>query len=86
MPVFAHTPPMGSRRSTTATVAPTLAAWIAAFWPAGPEPSTTRSKRLPSIGAMLLDRWHCVGVVRELVHGVGGLEQRPLGERPRHQL
>ena len=54
VPVFAHTPPMVSRRSTTATDAPTLAAWIAAFCPAGPEPRTTMSNRLPSTGAMLL--------------------------------
>ncbi len=43
VPVFAQTPPTMLRRSITATRLPSFAAWIAAFWPAGPEPITSRS-------------------------------------------
>jgi hypothetical protein len=43
VPVFVQTPPTISRRSTTAARLPSFAAWIAAFWPPGPEPITRRS-------------------------------------------
>src|SRR3954469_5588171 len=43
VPVFTQTPPSIRPRSTTATVLPSFAAAIAAFWPPGPEPMTTRS-------------------------------------------
>src|SRR6185437_6470131 len=36
VPVFVQTPPSVSRRSTTATRRPSLAAWMAARWPPGP--------------------------------------------------
>src|ERR1019366_6480226 len=39
-----HTPPIMSWRSTIATPRPSLAAAIAAVWPPGPEPITSRSK------------------------------------------
>src|SRR5215203_1123895 len=45
VPVLMHVPPTTSRRSTIATFRPILAPWMAARWPAGPEPMTTRSKR-----------------------------------------
>src|SRR5690242_3262684 len=92
---------MVSRRSTTATDAPTLAAWMAAFWPAGPDPRTTRSKRLPSMGrdgsrpgtatgnGLPVDhrgRRHAEGIAGLRVDGVGDLEQGPLGEGPGDQL
>ena len=43
VPVFVHTPPTVSSRSTTATRFPSLDAAIAAFWPPGPDPMTSRS-------------------------------------------
>src|SRR3954469_1253501 len=43
VPVWIETPPRRSRRSATATRLPSLAAWIAARWPPGPEPITRRS-------------------------------------------
>ena len=44
VPVFRHTPPIMSLRSTIATRRSSLAAAIAAFWPPGPEPITRTSK------------------------------------------
>jgi hypothetical protein len=44
VPVFRHTPPIMSRRSTIATRRSSFAAAIAAFWPPGPEPITSTSK------------------------------------------
>ena len=44
VPVWIETPPSRSRRSTTATRLPSLAAWMAAFCPLGPEPITRRSR------------------------------------------
>lgn len=43
VPVWMQPPPIMSRRSTTATRLPSLAAATAAFWPAGPLPITARS-------------------------------------------
>src|SRR3954454_19882182 len=43
VPVWIETPPRRSRRSATATWRPSLAAWIAARWPPGPDPITRRS-------------------------------------------
>src|SRR5262249_50790824 len=43
VPVFRHTPPSIRGRSTIATLRSSLAAAIAAFWPPGPDPMTTRS-------------------------------------------
>ena len=43
VPVFRHTPPIMSLRSTIATRRSSLAAAIAAFWPPGPEPITRTS-------------------------------------------
>jgi hypothetical protein len=43
VPVFMQTPPTRSPHSTTATLFRSFAACTAAFWPAGPEPITTRS-------------------------------------------
>ena len=43
VPVWMETPPRRSRRSATATRLPSLAAWMAAFCPEGPEPMTSRS-------------------------------------------
>src|SRR5918997_1657400 len=43
VPVWIDTPPSRSRRSATATRLPSFAAWMAAFWPEGPEPMTSRS-------------------------------------------
>ena len=44
VPVLVQTPPTTLTASTTATRRPSLAAWIAAFWPAGPDPITSMSK------------------------------------------
>ena len=44
MPVLMQTPPTTSWRSTSITRLPSLAAWMAARWPAGPDPIATRSK------------------------------------------
>ena len=44
VPVCTQEPPTWRSRSITATRLPAFAAWIAAFWPAGPEPMTTTSK------------------------------------------
>src|SRR5271165_88159 len=44
VPVFRHTPPIMSLRSTIATRRSSFAAAMAAFWPPGPEPSTSTSK------------------------------------------
>src|SRR5215212_5346506 len=44
VPVWMDTPPTRSRRSITATERPSLAAWMAAFCPLGPDPMTIRSK------------------------------------------
>src|SRR5438876_7987611 len=44
VPVFTETPPSDRRFSTTATFLPSLAACMAAWWPAGPLPSTRMSK------------------------------------------
>src|SRR5262249_16695116 len=44
VPVFRHTPPIMSLRSTIATRRSSLAAAMAAFWPPGPEPITSTSK------------------------------------------
>src|SRR5262249_10056528 len=49
VPVLTATPPMEVYPSTTQTDLPSLAPWIAAFCPAGPEPMTTRSKRLMAV-------------------------------------
>ena len=46
VPVWIETPPRRWRRSTTATRLPSLAAWMAAFWPLGPEPMTRRSRSM----------------------------------------
>jgi len=43
VPVLMHTPPTTDLRSAMATRLPSLAAWMAARWPAGPVPSTSRS-------------------------------------------
>src|SRR5258708_34017220 len=43
VPVFVHTPPTPTPFSTMATRLPDFAAWIAARWPPGPEPITTKS-------------------------------------------
>src|ERR1051325_9900193 len=43
VPVWTHTPPIVALRSINATRLPILAAEMAAFWPAGPLPITTRS-------------------------------------------
>ena len=45
VPVRTQAPPTSHSRSTTQTERPALAACIAAFWPAGPEPITRKSKR-----------------------------------------
>ena len=44
VPELMHTPPTICCCSTTATRRRSLAAWMAAFCPAGPEPITSRSK------------------------------------------
>src|SRR4051812_48984944 len=44
VPVLMHTPPIMSRRSTTAAFLPSFAAAMAAFCPPGPDPSTRTSK------------------------------------------
>src|SRR4051812_44546243 len=44
VPVWMHTPPTMSRRSTTAAFLPSLAVAMAAFCPPGPDPSTSTSK------------------------------------------
>src|SRR4051812_47308515 len=44
VPVLTETPPRWRRRSTRATRRFSFAAWMAAFWPAGPEPMTRSSK------------------------------------------
>src|ERR1700749_3539994 len=58
VPVCRQTPPIISGRSTTATRLPSLAAAIAAFWPPGPEPITTRSKSctVPSLAGLAPER------------------------------
>ena len=43
VPVWVQTPPRMGLRSISATCLPSLAAWIAAFCPAGPLPITTIS-------------------------------------------
>src|SRR5580765_123019 len=43
VPVLVQTPPTASLRSMMPTFLPSLAAWTAAFWPAGPVPMTRRS-------------------------------------------
>jgi hypothetical protein len=43
--VYRQLPPRQSSRSTTATRRRSLAAWMAAFSPAGPEPITTSKVR-----------------------------------------
>ena len=43
VPVFRHTPPIMSLRSTIATRRSSFAAAMAAFWPPGPEPITSTS-------------------------------------------
>src|SRR5438477_3737509 len=43
VPVLMATPPTTSSLSTKATCFPNFAAWMAARWPAGPEPMTMRS-------------------------------------------
>ena len=43
VPVCTETPPTTSRRSIMATFLSSLAACIAAFWPAGPLPITMKS-------------------------------------------
>ena len=43
VPVLMQTPPTTSLRSMMPTFLPSLAAWTAAFWPAGPVPMTSRS-------------------------------------------
>src|SRR6185295_11193913 len=50
VPVLTATPPIFPYPSTTHTFFPSLAPWIAAFCPAGPEPMTTRSNRLMGAG------------------------------------
>src|SRR5208283_4016525 len=52
VPVCTQTPPMVRLRSMMATFLRSLAAQIAAFWPAGPLPITTRSYSLASIIAV----------------------------------
>src|SRR6478736_7535605 len=47
VPVWIETPPRRSRRSATATRLPSLAAWMAARCPPGPEPMTRRSSSTP---------------------------------------
>src|SRR5580658_10555981 len=46
--------PPGRSRSTTATRRPKYAAWAAAFSPAGPDPTTSRSNRSPPTSGMRL--------------------------------
>src|SRR6266540_6288625 len=48
VPVFTHAPPTAFRLSTIATRRRSFAAWIAAFWPAGPDPMTSSSNSNPS--------------------------------------
>ena len=43
MPAVTLMPPTCGSRSTTATCFPSFEAWIAARWPAGPDPITTKS-------------------------------------------
>ncbi len=43
VPVLTSTPPSMGNRSSTATLLSSFAAWIAALWPAGPEPMTIKS-------------------------------------------
>jgi hypothetical protein len=43
VPVATHTPPTAGARSITATRFPSLAAWMAARWPPGPDPIAIRS-------------------------------------------
>ena len=43
VPVLMQTPPTMSQRSTMAARRPSLAAAMAAFWPAGPDPMTIMS-------------------------------------------
>src|SRR4051794_3182235 len=52
VPVWMDTPPTRSRLSTTATERPSLAAWMAAFCPLGPDPMTIRSKSRSSTPAV----------------------------------
>src|SRR5437764_1697979 len=56
VPVFRHTPPIMSLRSTIATRRSSLAAAIAAFWPPGPEPITSTSKSYISIRVTRMGR------------------------------
>src|ERR1051326_1149296 len=50
VPVLTPAPPTISRCSTTATWRPHFAPWIAARWPAGPEPITIRSNFCMQVG------------------------------------
>ncbi len=43
VPVFTCAPPSTAAFSMMATFLPSLEAWIAAFWPAGPVPMTQKS-------------------------------------------
>ena len=60
VPVWMDTPPRRSLRSATATRLPSFAAWMAAFWPEGPDPMTSMSSStrviLPDTGARVPSR------------------------------
>ena len=60
VPVWMDTPPRRSLRSATATRLPSFAAWMAAFWPEGPDPMTSMSSStrviFPDTGARVPSR------------------------------
>src|ERR687898_19645 len=48
VPMFSELPPSTRRRSMRQTRLRSFAAWMAAFCPAGPEPTTARSAKAPA--------------------------------------
>src|SRR6266498_3925860 len=52
VPVLMQAPPSTGFRSASSTRLPSLAAWIAAFWPPGPVPITTMSTCFMSLRSL----------------------------------
>src|SRR5436309_2491924 len=77
VPVFTETPPSDRRFSTTATFLPSLAACMAAWWPAGPLPSTRMSKCFIPMGIPSKSLQRYFGPLHVQSAELQGLQDRP---------
>src|SRR5207247_4323155 len=80
VPVFTETPPSDRLFSTTATFLPSLAACMAAWWPAGPLPNTRMSKCFIPMGIPSQSLQRYLGPLHVQSAELQGFQDRPVLE------